>query len=53
VSREVAVRSVRLPAKLHAEPADRMIAALARHRSVLLVTADRKIHAYGHVRTVW
>lgn len=53
VSREVAMRSVRLPANFHADPADRMITALARHYSVPLVTADRKIQEYGHVRTIW
>ncbi|MCP4377740.1 MAG: type II toxin-antitoxin system VapC family toxin [bacterium] len=49
----VAVQSVRLPGEFHPDPADRMIVALARHHSVPLVTADAKIQAYRHVKTVW
>ena len=47
--------SVRLPGEFHADPADRLIVATARHRRVPLVTADRAILAYaaeGHVRVI-
>jgi PIN domain nuclease of toxin-antitoxin system len=47
------VQSVRLPDEFHADPADRMIVALARHYAAPLVTADRKILAYPHVKTIW
>ena len=53
VERDVAVQSVRLPGEFHPDPADRMIVALARHYAVPLVTADAKIHAYPHVKTLW
>lgn len=43
----IAVASTRLPGELHGDPADRLIAATARHLSVALVTADEKLLAYG------
>ncbi|HRP24153.1 MAG TPA: type II toxin-antitoxin system VapC family toxin [Thauera sp.] len=43
----IAVASSRLPGALHGDPADRMIAATARHHDALLVTADEKLLAYG------
>jgi PIN domain nuclease of toxin-antitoxin system len=53
VDSDLAVQSVRLPGSFHQDPADRMIVALARHYSAPLVTADEKILAYKHVKTVW
>jgi PIN domain nuclease of toxin-antitoxin system len=53
VNPDDAVQSVRLPGAFHADPADRMIVALARHHSVPLITADARIQAYPHVKTVW
>ena len=53
VDPDVAVQSVRLPGEFHPDPADRMIVALARHHAVPMVTADAKIQAYRHVKTVW
>ncbi|MCK0745504.1 type II toxin-antitoxin system VapC family toxin [Chromohalobacter nigrandesensis] len=47
------VESTRLPGEFHKDPADRMIVALARHFNADLITADAKITAYRHVRTVW
>ena len=49
---EIAVQSVRLPGEFHPDPADRLITALARHFSSPLVTADEKIIAYKHVKTI-
>jgi len=49
----VGVESTRLPGEFHKDPADRMIVALARHMNVPLVTADSKIQAYKHARTIW
>lgn len=49
----VSVHSVRLPGTFHADPADRMIVALARHYSVPLITADEKIISYPHVKTIY
>lgn len=47
------VQSVRLPGEFHADPADRMIVSLARRRGIPLLTADQKILAYKHVKTIW
>lgn len=49
----ISVESTRLPGDFHKDPADRMITAMARHVNAPLVTADEKIRAYKHVRTVW
>lgn len=55
ISPEVAVASTRLPGELHADPADRIIAATARHLGAVLVTADGPLLAYGaagHLKTL-
>ena len=51
----IAIDSVRLPGEFHADPADRLIIATARHWRALLLSADRAILAYaaeGHVQAV-
>lgn len=48
-----AVESTRLPGGFHKDPADRMIVALARRFNAELITADEKITAYRHVKTIW
>jgi PIN domain nuclease of toxin-antitoxin system len=53
VDRQTAVQSVRLPGEFHADPADRIIVATARRLNLPLVTADSKIRAYPHVKTIW
>nr|WP_301289601.1 type II toxin-antitoxin system VapC family toxin [Natronocella acetinitrilica] len=53
VDAATAVESNRLPGKFHKDPADRMIVALARHYNAELITADEKITAYRHVKTIW
>lgn len=53
VDNDIALQSTRLPGEFHPDPADRMIVALARHLSVPLITADNKIRAYKHVKTIW
>lgn len=53
VDNEIAVKSNALPGEFHKDPADRMIVATARKLAAPLVTADEKIRAYPHVRTVW
>lgn len=50
---EVVVKSVSLPGSLHKDPADRMIVATARKLAAPLVTKDKKLHAYPHVKTIW
>lgn len=53
VDNVIAVRSAELPGDFHKDPADRFIVATARKLSAPLVTADEKIRAYPHVRTIW
>ena len=51
----IAIDSVRLPGAFHADPADRLIVATARHHDAALLTADRAILEYagdGHVRVI-
>lgn len=43
----IAIASTRLPGELHGDPADRMLAATARHLEAILITADEKLLAYG------
>ena len=52
VDNKVAIESTRLPGKFHKDPADRMIVALARTRSIPLITADEKILEYKYVKTI-
>ena len=52
---EIAVASNRLPFDIHADPADRIIVATARHLGATLVTADQALLALakkGHFRTL-
>jgi len=48
---KVAVESTRLPEGFHRDPSDQIIVATARIHHLTLVTADRKILAYRHVKT--
>lgn len=50
---DLAVKSTLLPGSFHKDPADRMIVSLARNLALPLVTADEKILAYKHVKTIW
>ena len=47
------VGSVNLPPPLHPDPADRIIIATALSNGAPLVTKDKKIAAYSHVKTIW
>lgn len=47
LSPSIAIASSRLPSVLHGDPADRIIAATARHLDLKLITADQKLLAYG------
>jgi PIN domain nuclease of toxin-antitoxin system len=47
------VGSIELPGEFHKDPADRLIVATARKLAAALVTADEKIRASPHVRTLW
>lgn len=55
LSPEIAIASTRLPGELHGDPADRIIAATARHEGATLVTRDRALLTYagqGYLRAI-
>ena len=45
--------SVYLPGEFHADPADRIIVATARHFDATLISKDQKILKYSHVKALW
>ena len=47
LSPAIAVASTRLPWEVHADPADRILLATARHLSAVLVTADQRLLDYA------
>ena len=55
ISPDVAVASTRLPGTLHADPADRLIEATARHHGSTLITSDQLLLDYskaGHIKAL-
>jgi PIN domain nuclease of toxin-antitoxin system len=48
----IAIESTTLPPPFHRDPADQMIVATARVHDIPLLTADGRILAYPHVRTL-
>ncbi len=52
-SRGVAIASTQLPGEFHRDPAAQIIVATARCHDATLITADRAIQEYAHVRTRW
>lgn len=53
VDNRIALESTRLPGRIHADPADRLIVATAMLLRIPLVTMDRRLRRYRHVRTIW
>ena len=51
LSIEVAVESTQLPGEFHKDPADQIIVATARQYNLTILTADRLILNYPHVKT--
>jgi len=47
----IAVEAYSLPDPFHRDPADRVLAATARSYQATLLTADKRILAYNHVKT--
>ena len=52
LDRHIATAASCLPGDIHGDPADRIIAATARVLDARLLTADRKLLAYPHVKTL-
>jgi len=53
VSNAIAIKAVNLPGSLHPDPADRIVIATALSAGAPLVTKDKKILDYPHVKTIW
>jgi PIN domain nuclease of toxin-antitoxin system len=53
IDNRIAVRSTQLPPEVGTDPADRMILATSLILGMSLVTKDRRMRAYGKVRTIW
>ena len=53
VSNSIAIKSVNLPKPLHPDPADRIIIATALSAGAPLITKDKKLLDYPHVKTIW
>ncbi len=49
---DIAVESTRLPGQFHRDPADQIIVATARLYDCPLITSDRKILDYPHIKAV-
>lgn len=49
----IAYRSTSLPQPFHGDPADQIIVATAREENATLLTKDKLIQGYSHVRTLW
>ena len=53
LSPQIAVLSTRLPGDFHGDPADRMIVASALKNNCSVITKDKQIQSWGHVKTIW
>lgn len=53
IDNHIALKSVQLPEPLHQDPADRIIIATALALGATLLTKDKKILSYPHIRTLW
>lgn len=48
----IAIESSRLPGDFHKDPADRLIVATARVHQLIILTSDKRILDYPHVKSV-
>lgn len=53
VDNKIAAKSVMLPNPLHDDPADRIIIATSLLYGATLITSDKKILNYPHMKSVW
>ena len=53
ISPGIAYHSTTLPPPFHDDPADQIIVATARDEDATLLTADERIRAYRHVKSIW
>jgi len=50
---KIAYLSTTLPAPFHGDPADQIIVATGREQNATLLSKDKKIRTYRHIRTIW
>ncbi|MCK5842176.1 MAG: type II toxin-antitoxin system VapC family toxin [Candidatus Sabulitectum sp.] len=50
---KIAFRSTSLPQPFNGDPADQIIVATAREESAIVLSKDRAIRKYKHVRSLW
>lgn len=53
MSPAIACHSTTLPAPFHDDPADQIIVATAREENAVILSCDKRIRAYPHVRSLW
>ncbi|MBW1800982.1 MAG: type II toxin-antitoxin system VapC family toxin [Deltaproteobacteria bacterium] len=53
ISLEIMEEAYSLPDTFHSDPADRIITATARLNHCTILTADKRILAYPHVKATW
>jgi PIN domain nuclease of toxin-antitoxin system len=53
VNNAIAVKSVALQGPLHADPADRIIIATAHSLGASIITKDKRLRNYPHIKTIW
>lgn len=53
ISPILAYRSTVLPKPFHSDPADQIIVATAREENATVLTKDKNIRTYDHVRSLW
>lgn len=53
LSLDISLESSHLPGVFHKDPADQIIAATARVCDLVLISADRRLLDYAHVKTLW
>ncbi|MBI4456479.1 MAG: type II toxin-antitoxin system VapC family toxin [Acidobacteria bacterium] len=49
----ILIESCELPSPFPGDPADQMIVATVRHYNGRLITKDRELHRYPHLRCLW
>ena len=49
----ILIESCELPQPFHGDPADQMIVATVRQHEGVLITKDRRLRKYPHMRTLW
>ena len=53
IDNQISHQSIYLPGVFHQDPADRIITATAMITNATLITSDKKIRDYKHVKTIW